>query len=335
LKILGIIVAIICFIILVIGHEFGHFSVAKMLGIRVNEFSVGMGPLAFQKQKGETKYSFRWIPIGGYCALEGEDGNSDDPRSFSKQPAWAKILVLVAGAFMNIVLGLIVFTFIFRSTGVATTKISQVVDNSPAYVAGIKAGDKLIAVDDQYFTDFSSMQSYIASSNNDTIKITVNRNGETQSFNCTPYINEYGNRAIGIIATVSHSVTDCFKASVKESAIVLLSIKEFFSGLFTGATSVKDVSGVVGVVSLAGQAAEFGMINVIYLMALISVNLGYMNLIPFPALDGGRILMTIIRAIFKGKISDEAEGVVHAVGLVILLILMVIVLFKDTIGLFK
>jgi len=335
-KLLGIIIAILCFIILVIGHEFGHFSVAKLLGIRVNEFSVGMGPLAFQKQKGETKYSIRWIPIGGYCALEGEDGNSDDPRAFSKQPAWAKILVLVAGAFMNIVLGLIVFTLIFSKTGVAIPKISSLVENGPAQVAGIKEGDVIVAVDDEYYSDFTSIQGAIAYGTGETIKITVERDSAEQSFDIVPVYNETtGTRQVGIVATISHSIPDSLNAGIKESAVVLLSIKDFFTGLFNGNTSVNDVSGVVGIVSLAGQAAEFGLINVFYLMALISVNLGYMNLIPFPALDGGRILMTLIRAIFKGKISDEAEGVVHAVGLVILLILMVIILLKDTIGLFK
>lgn len=335
MKILGIIVAIVCFLILIIGHEFGHFGVAKLLGIRVNEFSVGMGPLLYQKEKGETKYSIRSIPLGGYCALEGEDGSSDDPRAFSKQPAWAKILVLVAGAFMNVVLGLLVFTIIFTKSGVATPTVSSVKEDSPAYVSGIREGDVIVAVDDEYYTDFTSIQSVIAFSSSDTLKITVERDDKEISFNCTPYINEYGNRAIGIVATVSHSVSDAFKAGIKESAIVLLSVRDFFAGLFNGNTSVKDVSGVVGIVSLAGQAAEFGLINVFYLMALISVNLGYMNLIPFPALDGGRILMTIIRAIFKGKISDEAEGIVNAVGMVLLILLMIVILFKDTIGLFK
>ena len=334
MKVIGILIAILCFIILIIGHEFGHFSVAKLLGVKVNEFSVGMGPLAYQKQKGETKYSIRYIPIGGYCALEGEDGDSEDPRSFSHQPAWSKILILVAGAFMNVIIGLLIFTFIFMKTGTTSQVIASVVENGPAYEAGIQAGDKIVGVNDKYYSDFTSVQSAILSSTGDTIKISVERNNKRQDFICQPYINEYGNRAVGILAGVSYGFADCFKAGLRESGLVAVSIRDFFVGIFKGQTGLNDVSGVVGIVSIAGQAAEVGIINVIYLMALISVNLGYMNLLPFPALDGGRILLTIIRAIFKGKISDETEGIIHAIGIIILLALMIIILFKDVIGLF-
>lgn len=321
--------------VLIIGHEFGHFSVAKMLGMRVNEFSLGMGPLLFQKEKGETKYSVRAIPIGGFCALEGEDGDSEDPRAFSRQPAWAKILVLVAGAFMNVVLGILVFTCVFVNTGVTVPKLSQVVEGKPAAEAGILPGDTIVGVNGEFYGDFASVASAISTSKGDTISITVKRDGHNKTFECGTYVNEYGNRAVGIMATVSHNVVDCFRAGVRETGVVALSIKDFFTGLFKGNASVDDVSGIVGVVSIAGEAAEYGIINVIYLMAMISANLGYMNLLPIPALDGGRILMTLIRAIFRGKITDEQEGMVHAAGMILLLILMVLILFKDTISLFK
>ncbi|MCQ2553638.1 MAG: RIP metalloprotease RseP [Clostridia bacterium] len=335
MRIIGIIIAILCFMILIIGHEFGHFSVAKLLGMRVNEFSLGMGPLLFQKEKGETKYSVRAIPIGGFCALEGEDGDSEDPRAFSKQPAWAKILVLVAGAFMNVVLGIIVFTMVFTNTGVTVPKLSQVMEGKPAAEAGLLAGDTIVGVNGEYYGDFQSVASAITASKGDTVSITVKRDGQNKTFECKTYVNEYGNRAIGIMASVSHSFGDCLKAGIRETGVVALSIRDFFTGLFKGNASVNDVSGIVGVVSIAGEAAEYGIINVIYLMAMISANLGYMNLLPIPALDGGRILMTIIRAIFKDKISDEAEGMIHAAGMILLLILMVLIMFKDTISLFK
>jgi len=335
MKLLGILITVVCFLLLVTGHEFGHFGVAKFLGMKVNEFSVGMGPLLWNKKKGETQYSLRAIPLGGYCMLEGEDDDSDDPRSFSKQPAWAKILVLIAGPLVNIILGIAIFSFLFTYSGTSTPTLSKVIENGPAYEAGIRAGDTILAIDGNEYSDFSSLRNAIRYSKGDTITVTIKRDGEVFDIKTGFYLDESNYRGIGIMSGVTHDFIPCVKAGIRETATVAIDVKNFFTGLFKGTTNVNEVAGVIGIVAIAGSAAESGgLINVIYIIALVSANLGYMNLLPVPALDGGRILFTILRAIFRNKFVDKIEVVFNAIGIVILLGLTVIIMFKDVLGLF-
>ena len=334
MKLLGILITIICFLLLVTGHEFGHFSVAKILGMRVNEFSVGMGPKIWQKQKGETKYSLRAVPLGGYCMLEGDENESDDPRSFSVQPAWAKILVFLAGPFVNVVIGILMFAAIFCYVGTPISKLAAVVPGSPAEMMGIQAGDTIKAVDGAYYDDFTSIRNAIQCAKGHTIKITFERNGREHTVDCGYTQADDGSRSIGIYATSSHDFGDCLKAGVRETAVVALDVKNFISSLFKGNAHLGDVSSVVGVVAVAGDMAETGgLINVIYLIALVSANLGYMNLLPIPALDGGRILFTIIRCFVKGEKVARIEAVFNTLCLILLLLLSAIIIFKDIIGL--
>ena len=316
MRIIGIILAIFGFLVLVVGHELGHFSAGKLLDFRISEFSVGIGPCLFQRQKGETKYSLRAIPLGGYCAFDlppDEDELSDDEsnigdkindilsdkdnRAFSNQPAWAKIAVLLAGPFMNIIIGILMFALIFCYVGIGSRTLEYVDPNGPAYAAGIRSGDTILGVNNREYNDFESIQGAISAFDGDVIPVRYERDGKIIDTQCGFYINEYGSRAVGIQAKITKNFGDCLNHGIKETGVMLVSIRDFFVDLFKGNASSDDLTSVVGIVSMAGDSAEHGLINVFYLIALVSANLGYMNLLPFPALDGGRILITIIKAL--------------------------------------
>ena len=346
MRIVGIVLALICFCLLVLGHEFGHFSVGKLLGFKINEFSVGMGPRLWGSKKGETEYSFRAIPIGGYCAFEGEDGTEDedkdgkkkepDPGSFNLQPAWKRLLVLVAGSFNNIVIGIIIFTIVFTYVGSYSPVLSQVVEGMPAEKAGIQAGDRIVAVEGTDYSEWSEITAAIINSKDDTVNITVLRDGERLSFDVDTYTNEYGNKAVGIMCSIVHDPGSSFKSALSECGTMVRALRDFFGRLFRGQARSEDVGSVVQIIAVSGEYAEnYGLITVIELIALVSINLGFMNLLPIPGLDGGRILFVIIRWITRGKVSEKAEGRINAVFMVLLIALMVFLIFKDVIWLFK
>lgn len=321
--------------ILVASHEFGHFAAGKILNMQINEFSIGMGPKIWSSKKGETQYSFRAIPIGGYCAFEGEDDASENPRSFSRQPWWAKIIVLLSGPFVNIILAILIFTAVFCYIGYPSTTLGSVTPGCPAEKAGLLAEDVILEIDQKEINSFSDAQKLISESKDDIIDLKVKRGDEVLSFSCGTYINEYGNKSIGIVSKLSHPIRPAFDDGVKETGVVFVSIVDFLRGLFNGTSSASDVSGVVGIVSVMTDSYQYGFINVIYIFALITANLGYMNLLPFPALDGGKILMTLLIKISGGRISQKAESIVNAIGMALLMILMVLLIFKDSIALLR
>jgi len=346
MRIVGIVLALISFLLLVLGHEFGHFSVGKLLGFKINEFSVGMGPRLWGTTKGETDYSFRAIPLGGYCAFEGEDGQDEDedgvkkapdPRSFNIQPAWKKILVLLAGSFNNIVIGIIIFTIIFTITGSLSSKLSDVVEGKPAAIAGVQAGDKVVAVNGTEYSEWADITAAIAQAEGDSLELTVERTegGETKTlvFTIQTYINEEGRKVVGIMAGRDHSVLNAVKTAFSECGSMIRSLREFFGRLFRGQASSDDVGSIVQIVAVSGDyAANYGITTVIYLIALVSVNLGFMNLLPIPGLDGGRILFVFIRWISRGKLSDKVENAINNVFMIALLVLMVFLMFKDVVN---
>ena len=345
MKIVGIVLALISFLLLVLGHEFGHFSVGKLLGFKINEFSVGMGPQLWGKKKGETEYSFRAVPIGGYCAFEGEDGTEEDenglkkepdPRSFNLQPAWKKILVLVAGSFNNIVIGLIIFIIIFTITGSLSPKISGVVEDKPAAQAGMQAGDRILSVNGVEYSEWADITQAIATAESDEIVFTVDRNGEKLSFTVHTYINEEGRKVVGILAGTDHSLGKAVKSAFSECTSMIRGLRDFFVRLFRGQASSDDVGSIVQIIAISGEYAEnYGLVTVIYIIALVSVNLGFMNMLPIPGLDGGRILFVIIRWITRGKLSERVENIINNVFMFALIALMVVLMFKDVIHLFK
>ena len=319
------------FLMVILFHEFGHFIVAKMVGIKVNEFSIGMGPKILQKRKGETKYSIRALPIGGYVSMEGEDENSEDPRSFNKVPALSRIAVVAAGAIMNFVLAIIVFSIVSFSTGMPTTTILKTMKGSPAEKVGIKSGDVVISINNKRTKNWDSIVSTINNSNQDKeMKITVLRNGERFNYFLKPEIRD--NRAIiGIEPVLRKSFFASIKGGFEKTGFMLKLMFDFIKMAFRGQVSTKDLSGPVGVIYTIGEAAKYGFINLIYLMGFISVNLGFFNLLPLPALDGSRIVFLFIEIIRGKAIDPEKEGFIHFIGFILLILLMITVTYSDVI----
>lgn len=340
MKIIGILAALLLFVLLIAVHEAGHMLAAKLCGVRVNEFAIGMGPLIYKKKKGETQYSVRAVPIGGFCRLEGEDELSQDPRAFNNAAWWKKIIILAAGAFNNIVLCIVVVFLVYFYAGSLTTTLASVSPGGAAELAGIRAGDTIIAVDDKPCSSWVEIVSAISGSENESIKVSYIPAGasaeDSVSVELVPeYNEEAGRRVIGISSKLVHSFRDAAAGAVETPAMYFGELRAFFGRLFTGRAEMNEVSGVVGMISILSEEAERGVLNVIFVLAIFSLNLGVVNLLPFPALDGCRILFVIIRALSGGRIKAETERRIHMAGIVVLLSLMVFLIFKDAIFLFK
>ncbi len=331
---IGIFATLVIYAVLVITHEGGHFVAAKAVGVKVNEFAIGMGPQIFSKQKGDTRYSLRLFPIGGYVAMEGEDQDSDDARAFNNKPTWAKALVIAAGPVMNFVLAVIILGCLVTYTGTAITPVlDKVVEGQPAYVAGIRAGDEVTAVNGKTYEDGVDIVYAIsdAGKNADSVVLTI-KDAETGDISDKTIVfeeAENGGKLVGIIFGVKHNIFAGMAQGAAAAVQIEAEMVKVLANMFTGGTSVNDFMGPVGIVTLVDESAQAGMENLIYLTALLSLNLGIINILPFPALDGGRLLFLGIRKIAGKAISDQLEGKIHFIGIMILFALMIMITFKD------
>ena len=328
-----VIYAVILFVMLIFPHELGHFVVAKAVGVKVNEFAFGMGPAIFQREKGETLYSIRLIPIGGYCAMEGENEESENSRAFNNKPVWAKISVLLAGSAMNVLIAILAISLIMGYIGTATTTIDEVQTGTPAYEAGLLAEDKILAVDGKAIEEWNDLAAVIGSAEKE-ISVTVERGSEEKTFQLTPMEAEDGRYIIGVTSKVSHNALTAVKNGAKGTWSMTKSMFSAVGQLVSGKVSTDEISGPVGIVSLVSETKNYGMIYFGYLVALISLNLALMNMLPFPALDGGRIIFVIIRKITGKMISDNLEGKIHGAGMILLFGFMIFVTWNDITRLF-
>ena len=325
-----IIYAIIIFCLLIFVHELGHFIVAKACGVKVNEFAIGMGPAIFKKQKGETLYAGRLFPIGGFCAMEGEDEDSEDDRAFNNKPAWQRALVLTAGSFMNLLTAVVLMIIIAFVMGQATTTVNEVLDDSPAYRAGMVSGDRIVEVDGTAVDEWNDVITCIGESSRDTADIVVERDGVQKNLTAAlEYDKESGRNKIGITPEMKHSVAGSVGSGMKNTWNMTVMMYKVIKQLFTGDVSVSELSGPVGIVYAVNQSAKAGVIYVVYLASLLSLNLAIMNMLPFPALDGGRLLFLLIRKITGKRITDAIEGKIHFIGIILLMVLMVYVTWND------
>ena len=327
-----IIYAILIFCMLIFVHEFGHFITAKACGVKVNEFAIGMGPAFFQRERGETTYSLRVFPIGGFCAMEGEDEDSDDPRAFNNKPAWQRAIVLAAGSAMNVITCIVLLVAVYLIVGAATTTIGTVSDGYPAQEAGIRAGDRLVSIECSEIKTWNDVSLNVPGEEAGTVKVVVDRDGKELTFNVgTKYNEESGRYILGVKTKVVHSpvqaVAGGFKGTWNLTKFMYSTLKQ----LFTGEVSTKELSGPVGIVYAVNTTASTGFMNVVYLAALLSLNLAIINMLPFPALDGGRLLFLAIRKITGRRVTDKMEGYVHLAGMVCLFALMIYVTFNDVI----
>lgn len=325
--------SLLVFLLVVMLHEFGHFSIAKLSGIKVNEFSIGMGPKIYQKQKGETFYSLRALPVGGYVAMEGEEENSHDPRAFNNVSIVKRMAVVLAGAFMNFVLAFIAFTLIFSIVGYGSSEIEKVISNSPADKAGIQSGDLIIKINENKVKDIYDINSIISKNQKEEMDFQINREGNILNVKIKPeYSVENQMYLIGITSKLDHSILKSISfganRTLEMSKLILKSIKMMFSGSF----KMEYLSGPVGVVQLIGSESSKGFLNFLQILGLISVNLGVFNLLPIPALDGGKFLFLLIEALRGKPIDEKIEQGLSLIGISLLFSLMIYVTIFNDIG---
>lgn len=335
--VLQILYTVLIFGVLVFVHEFGHFITAKIFNVRVTEFALGMGPAIFKKQGKETLYSLRILPFGGYCAMTGEDEAVEgDDRAMKNKPVWQRMIIVLAGAFMNLILGIILVAVVVCATPQPSTIVGEFAEGATSPAGGLQVNDKILAVDGKRISDYSELRNVLAYSyNKDTFSLTVSRNGQefilqnvvfptaeigedlksaTVDFRVYPMKKTFGVIMQNIyFQTVSHA-TSIFRGLVD---------------LITGKISLKYVSGPIGISSVISEAAAYGWESLFSLAALISINLSIMNLLPIPSLDGGRFFFMLIEAIIRRPIPPKVEGIIHAIGLLLMFGLLIVITFKD------
>ncbi|MFR4161108.1 MAG: RIP metalloprotease RseP [Paraclostridium sordellii] len=336
MNILTILVAILAFGIIVFIHELGHFLFAKKAGVRIHEFAIGMGPKIYGFQKGETTYSIRLLPLGGYVAMEGEDSDSNDPRAFGNKSILQRASILFAGPFFNIILTVIILIPVFTYIGTPSTKLKSVIDNSAAQRAGIQAGDTITEVNGKDVKSWNELSKEIQDSNGNKLNITLERDGKEKNVNLIPESKD-GKYLIGIYPKYEKSILGSFTTAIKTTISMIVGMITFLGQLITGNLPGgidQSLAGPIGVISIVADATKTGIINVLYLAAVISLNLGVLNLLPIPALDGGRLFFLFIEFLRGGKkIDPNKEGMINVIGFAVLMVFMLFVTYKDIVRL--
>lgn len=334
--------------LIVLVHEFGHFIFAKIFGVYVYEFSIGMGPKLFSKKdkKGETVYSIRAIPIGGYVQLAGEEVDDDESvpkdRKMYSKPAWQRFLIMFFGAGNNFILAFILlfaYALIWKAP-VLDPIISEVSDNYPSQIAGLSSGDRILEINGHKTSTIDDVQLYLTLNNDgDEVSFKVEKaNGNIKEYKVTPKkekldgVESYkfgmaleSKTATGIGASIKYAFVK-FGALFKQMVVVVKS-------LFTGDLGLNNLSGPVGIYSIVGETSSAGIASVIQLIVLLCVNVGFINLIPFPAFDGGRILFLIIEKIKGSPVSPKTENIIHGIGFMLLMLLLLYVTINDVLRL--
>ena len=344
---MNIILIILVFGVIVFFHELGHFIVAKINKISVNEFSIGMGPALFSFEKKETKYSLRLLPLGGYCLMEGEDEESEDENSFGKKPVWVRMLVIAAGPLFNFILAFIFSIILVHFTGCDPATLYYVAEDSAAEEAGIEEGDTIVSINGDKIYNYRELLLFMQLNDaSKPIELTLETaEGEKYTTTVYPKLDENGEYKIGVVGgyVESESIGNDIKYAALELRYWVKATVTSLKLLVTGGVSGDDVMGPVGVggtmneiieevkeeSETTGEAVINIILNLLNWCILLSVNLGIMNLLPIPALDGGRLLFLIVEAIRRKKIPQEKEAFVNLIGFVLLIILMVVVFFND------
>lgn len=336
---LKIIIAILIFSAIVLFHELGHFLLAKKNGICVEEFALGLGPTIWGFTRGETKYSIKCLPLGGCCMMLGEDSADDDPRAFGNKSPLARFSVIFAGPFFNFILAFIIALFVVGFSGAQPPVVGQVEENSAAVECGISEGDHIISIDGSKVYLFREISLYNALHNEKPeVEVEFEHNGQTKTVTAVRKSDD-GYYRIGIMSMDPQK--QGFFGTIKYSFLELrYQIKSTFMSLaylISGKASLRDLSGPVGIVNMIGETYESSIVygvsaavlSILSFAILLSANLGVMNLLPLPALDGGRLVFIIIEMIRGKKIDPDKEGMVHFIGLIVLLALMVLICFSD------
>ncbi|SEK60660.1 regulator of sigma E protease [Pseudobutyrivibrio ruminis] len=337
-----IILAILIFSFIIIFHELGHFLFAKKCGVKVNEFTLGLGPTLISWGKGETKYCLKLLPFGGSCVMEGEDEESDSDRAFNKKSLWERFQIVFAGPLFNFILAYILSVVYIAALGVNDATISDVMEGYAAEEAGMEAGDTIISINGYNVHFYNEISIYtFLHPNAESYDIVYSRDGEKYETELvSTYSEETGRKMIGIIKNAEYkkvSPIGVLKYAAYEIKYQIYVTLSSLKMLFTGQISLNEVSGPVGVVTTISdvydQSISSGLfyvfINLLSIAILLTANLGVMNLLPFPALDGGRILLFIIEGIRGKKMKPEIENGINLVGFALLMVLMVVVMYND------
>ena len=351
---MSILFAILLFSVLIFVHELGHFAAAKLSGVQVNEFSMFMGPAIWKKQVGETLYAIRTIPIGGYCAMEGEDEDTENPRSFQKAAWWKRLIILLAGAAMNFLTGILIFAVLYMPVETISDPVINEFTDCCIFnnAEGLQIGDEILELDGEKVYIMSDISLLLGLDSDGIHDVVVLRNGEKLTFSNLPmghtHLDENGEeyRHYGIVfgrerkAGFLDKLEYVWNITIDNVRNVKLSLRM----LFTGQASIQDMTGVVGIVDLMAETAEQSettmgaILNMLYFGGFIAINLAVMNLLPIPALDGGRavclLITTVVEAVTKKKINPKYEGYLHGAGMILLLLLMAVITFKDIWNLF-
>lgn len=334
-----ILIAILFFEVIIIIHEFGHFIAAKLMKIKVNEFAIGMGPKIISFGKGETKYSIRLFPVGGFCAMEGEDEESENERSFSSKKVSARIFVVVAGALMNLLLGfIIVLCIVCNQNLVGTATIAKFADDAVSVKSGLQVGDEIRNIDGMRIFTPTDVQTGFSRCSDGNVEMIVNRGGENIQLDVQFDMEEFEGHnyikmdfwLLGKEKTFTNVLSSTAGNFISFARMVFLSVHD----LLVGKYGLSDLSGPVGAVSVVSTAVKTNMVSMLRIMALLTINVGLFNLFPIPALDGWRLFMLVAEGITKKKLPSKWEYIINAVGLVLLLALMFFVTFSDITKLF-
>lgn len=327
---LTIISFLLVFSVIVLIHELGHFLGARWHGILVKEFSIGMGPRLWSHQGKETLYSLKAFPIGGSVQMEGEQEAVDATNSFSSKKAWQRFTVIFAGPLMNFVLAIVILFGVYYYQGFQTTTIAEVVPDMPASTSGILAGDRIAVIEDNAIQSWNDIVEAIDGSTVDQLTILVEREGSQMTFE-VPVVKdpESGRRMVGIRPAIERSFGKALEGSFVVTGKLSMAIVEFIPRLISGKESMDNVAGPVGLAVVIGQQASLGLVNLLHFTAFISVNLGIMNLLPFPALDGGRLVFIGYEMIFRRRANQRFEESLHYIGFMLLMLLMVLVVISD------
>ena len=339
-----ILLAVLLFGALVAIHELGHFITAKLSGVKVNEFAIGMGPAIFKKKIGETVYALRILPFGGFCAMEGEDAESEDPRAFGAKSVWKRMLIVLAGSIMNLIGGFIVLAIVFAPVKEWYTPTVESVGAEVELSENVlRAGDTIKAIGDYNVYIYSDIMVGLTRGGEDgKYDIEVIREGERKIlFDVALASSEAeaeekgGEGRLITFKTEKTSFVGKIKYVLQNGFNLVRLVKVGLVDLITGSVSKDEISGPVGIGKMMADTAKTSMSSLWYLLAFISINLGVMNLLPIPALDGGRFVFLLFEAIFRKPVPQKYEAYVHGVGIVILLLLMLLVTFNDILKLFR
>lgn len=364
--IMNIVIALVMFSLLVAFHEFGHFAVAKLSGIKVNKFAIGMGPVIFKFNKGETEYSLRLFPVGGFCAMEGEDDASDDKRAFRNKPVGYRMGVVLAGPVMNLILGFILsaITVGFISDIVKTNTVREFYPGATSVQTGLQVGDEILSMDGMHIFTTSDISYKFQNSKDGVFDVVVKRDGKKVKLEDVKFYREYyyiieeaneeypedhyvyfdtkeeytgdaelmtaeTNADFRVMRVENKNILNvadyAFRDTMSTARLIWISLIDIIKGKY----GLNDLSGPVGIVSAIGTVKAYGLESLMSLIIMITVNLGIFNLLPLPALDGGRLVFLIVEAIRRKPVPPEKEGMVHFVGIALLMLLMVVVTIGD------